>query len=414
MLTKNLIKYKVSKGLIKPGFIKPNDPDLLNLANQLLSAYSLENNLSRKETDKLTTPIINSYKNIILAKGLNKLILDRCEFGIKSELDFNEFRKNIFLKSAELLNNPESDDLLEYRSKIISSLELTQKELTDNIYADLPENEKLTSIKKIYPEQLLDRYNLSLVQSLLLYSKKLTIIFEDTEPAKMRNLLKYLKFFRLVVLIHPVSKSKRKSFPNIIKVEIDGPVNLFENCHKYGLQLASFFPAVCLMTKWKLKTEINFKQNNYLLQVSNKNNLKCFYRNFGSYIPEEYSMFEKLFSKKIDDWKILKSPSFIDLGNQELIFPDFCFKNITGNIINLEFFHRWHNTQLINRLEQCEHNKTKTLMIGVDRFLYRKPEIKERLDNSEWFSTHGILFNNFPGVERVYKKLEKIAKTIPI
>ena len=119
-------------------------------------------------------------------------------------------------------------------------------------------------------------------------------------------------------------------------------------------------------------------------------------------------MFSKLFKKKIEDWKIVETASFLDTGNQELIFPDFSFKNRDGKLIHIEFFHRWHSTQLLKRIEYCNNTPNLPLIIGVDRFLYNKSEIKNKLDSSNWFNQNGILFRDFPGVDRIHKKLKEL------
>ena len=410
MLTRDLLRFRKTNGYLKPSFIDVSDKNLLKTAEQLISLYTLgKNKYTKKELTELTSTIIKTIKNQIIAKGFNKLILDRCEFTNLSETDFPKQREEIFNTSANILKSGCSS-YDEYKKKIVSSLSSESFNLCNkNIYADLPDNEILINIKRITPTQLLERYNCSLVQSLLLNSGKVTVTVEDAEPAKMRRLLKYLKFFRLLALIRSSEKGKNK-FKKII-VEIDGPTSLFDNTKKYGLQLASFFPAICTLSKWKITTDIKLKNGSYKLTLNEKSNLKSHYHNFSSYIPEEYEMFYKLFKSQVKDWKIIENSSFIDTGNQELIFPDFSFKSDSDNVVNIEFFHRWHSTQLLQRIEFCEQTKNKIpLIIGVDRSLYNKPEIKEKLDSSTWFSKNSLLFRDFPGVERVHKKLNEITE----
>ena len=407
MLTKDLLKYRKINGYLKPGFINISDPDLLAIAEQLLSIYTPKNQFTRKDIDEHTLPILNVPKYQIVAKGLNKLILDRCDFSNTSECNLPELREKLFTLSAEMLKSTQIS-YEEYKRQILSSPTINKSDdVPFDTYSDLPDNETLIKIRKITAKELLERYNCSLVQSLLLHSGKLSAVVEENNPAKMRNLLKYLKFFRLLVLIRPAGKTKKKQFCKLT-LEIDGPTNLFENTTKYGLQLASFFPAVCTLSKWKISSEIKLKDRVYKLILDEKSSIKSHYRNFNSYIPEEYKMFRKLFEQKINDWEIIESSPFIDMGQQELIFPDFSFQNTGGRVVHIEFFHRWHSTQLLKRLDYCECNPDIPLLVGVDRFLYNKPEIKNRLDASEWFNKNGILFRDFPGVERVHKRLKGI------
>jgi hypothetical protein len=48
------------------------------------------------------------------------------------------------------------------------------------------------------------------------------------------------------------------------------------------------------------------------------------------------------------------------------------------------------------------------LIIGVDRALYNKPEIKSQLNDNDIFAQRGFLFRDFPGVEKVRKLLNSV------
>jgi len=172
------------------------------------------------------------------------------------------------------------------------------------------------------------------------------------------------------------------------------------------LQLATFFPAVCLLKKWIIKSEIDMDGRKYKLRLDWKSNLVSHYHNFSAYVPEEVAMFHRLFKEKIQDWQIVGDTPFFDAGNQEIIFADLSFKNSCGKIIHLELFHRWHSTPLLKRLEYCASHSDMPFIIGVDRSLSERPEIKQVLDSNDFFQKKGFLFRDFPGVERVYKLLE--------
>jgi hypothetical protein len=100
------------------------------------------------------------------------------------------------------------------------------------------------------------------------------------------------------------------------------------------------------------------------------------------------------------------------MGGQNILFPDFTFENIeTGNSTHLELFHRWHSGPLEKVIRHCERNTETPLIIGVDRFIYNKPETKKMLDSSDFFRQYGFLFRDFPAVSNVVKTLE--AKEAP-
>jgi predicted nuclease of restriction endonuclease-like RecB superfamily len=338
-----------------------------------------------------------------LTKGLNKIILDRCEFSQAEEHDYPERRKEIFLKAAKLLKKG-FESYEAYYDEIITDNN-AGRFASGDIFADLPENETLSKFKLIFPRELLERYNCAQVQSLLFNASEMEIKVSASEPAKLRRLFKYLKFFRLLADIERL-KTPAKDKTQVMSMSISGPASMFENSRKYGLQLASFFPALCAMDKWQLKADVKLGNKIYRLNLDESSNLVSHYHNFSAYIPEEVIMFHRLFKEKVDDWQIIGDTPFMKGKKQEVIFPDLNFQNNDGKIIHLELFHRWHRGALLKRLEFCEDNPELPLLLGVDRSLL-KGELPDLLENSSYFQKKGFLFRDFPGVSRVKKLLEQ-------
>ncbi len=415
MLTKDLLRFRIVNSAAKPQFINVSDPDLLTLAERLIECYRLEEGqvCSLLEIREEVENQIHSYPNEKIAQGLNKIILDRCDFSNPDEFDYPALRAEIFAASAAVLKKETSGLSPEkLADKVRNSLSTDAGKLFDaGMYSDLPGNETLIKSPSVFPRELLERYNCSLVQSLLLFSGSLELIIEDPEPAKMRRMFKYLKFFRLLAKITSVAGNRRfKEAPEKLKIIIDGPISLFENTRKYGLQLACFFPAILDMKKWKLKTIVNPKNRELKLNLDESSKLVGHYRNFSSYVPEEIAMFHRLFKTKVSDWKITGNAPLFQADNHELIFPDLSFTDESDRTIHLELFHRWHSVPLLERLEFCNRNPDLPLIIGIDRALYKKPEVKDRVDSSEYFQQAGFLFRDFPGVDNVRKILNARAK----
>ncbi|OGV35570.1 MAG: hypothetical protein A2020_07155 [Lentisphaerae bacterium GWF2_45_14] len=409
MLTRELIRFRTMNSYAKPQFVDVNDENLLEFASQLISIYDPEVAMLRGEIEENLLPLLKSCKDIKFAKGLNKIMLDRCKFSAPSDIDYTAMRKMVFQCSAELLRSGEFPDHMQFRDAIVSESDDILLFDQKGIYSDLPDNETLKSVKKIFPRELLERYNCSLVQSLLLHSAGLEIEIEEPEPAKMRKMLKYLKFFRLLAQISKGKSSKvNDGMPDSLAMSVDGPASIFENTQKYGLQLASFFPAVCDMAHWRLKAVIKINDKELKLSLDESSGLVSHYKNFSSYVPEEIVMFHKLFKEKSLDWEICGHSSFLNLGGQELVFPDFSFrKKNSPRTVYLELFHRWHSTHIMELLHTCESRQELPLIIGVDKFLAGKPEIAALLEESSFFKESGFTFRDFPGVDRVLGTLRK-------
>jgi uncharacterized protein len=408
MLTKDLVKFRRQGKYVRPNFIETDNSALLQIAEDLLTVYHGQEaggNLTRGEIEELVEPVLKSHRDLKLTRGFNKLILDRCEFSQAEDFDYPTLRREIFLKAAELLKQgPENHE--EYHQKIINDSEFAKHD----IFADLPENETLTKFKEVFPRELLERYNCAQVQGLLFHASEMEVKVASPDPAELRRLFKYLKFFRLLAEIKQLKSPVGKKDTLVMHLKISGPASMLENSRKYGLQLAAFFPAVCALPQWQLKADVKLTNKIYRLNLDETSNLISHYRNFSAYIPEEIIMFHRLFKQKIKDWQISGETPFIKTHKDEIVFPDLNFQNKDGKIIHLELFHRWHRGALLKRLEFCETNPDLPLLLGVDRALL-KGELTELLENSEYFQKKGFLFRDFPGVARVNKLLNENIST---
>ena len=413
MLPKSLLKFRRSGEQLKPVFIDAEDDDNIQLARELLELYRIPENsadaLTRGELEEMAEPLLKGHRDRKLACGLHKLALDRCEFSVPPDIDYRELRSKLFVAGASLLLEGEPpEDSHDYRSELLRRCSCADNE----IYYDLPHNEKLCKVRELFPRELLQRWNCSQVQSLLLYASAITLNIEEPNPAAVRKLFKYMKFFRLLAEIQPLAEKKKKSNTDTMfrfTMKISGPISLFENTRKYALQLASFFPAICDLKKWNINAEIKIDDRQYQLKLNQDAGLVGHYRNFSSYIPEEITMFHRLFREKSESWEIIGESPFFHFTNQELIFPDLSFRSkLDGRTVHLELFHRWHSTPLLRRLQALDDHPDVALLIGVDRSLSARPEIKYALDHSTFFQRMGFLFRDFPGVERVTRVLNKL------
>jgi len=400
MLTKDLIRTRTYRGELKPQFIDTSNPSLITLATELLALYDPSMKLSRTEIESGVMGVVNSARDIKLAKGINKLILDRTEFSTGGDFDHRALRKEIFTYTTELLKTGRPVD--EYQSLVREKFGDRLDQLED-IYGDHPECEQLVSIKPITPHNLLERYNVSLIQSLLLHSNSIEITLQEPDSAKLRRLFNYLKFFRLLADVRYSTKYKTR-----LHLTVAGPGSVLENVNKYGLQLASFFPALIQMSRWNLTASVKYNKQDVHLTLDQKSGLVSHYNHIGVFVPEEISLFQKQFQKKKSEWKISDRAPFVKLGDGSLLFPDMFFRHSSGKVVALELFHRWHATPLLARLSHGESLTSADVIIGVDRSVVKKPHIKDELSSNEFYQTRGFQFNDFPAITVVLKLLDSL------
>ena len=405
MLTKDLIRARLSGDTVKPQFVRTDDPEILRYAEALILLYGEGEGATAAELDESAAALAAAFRDKKLAEGLHKTVRDRAEFSLPADCDYPAARVELFRGTAALLRSgvaPESLD--DVKTAVFASVPSAAETFAQGIYCDLPECERLLPMKKMLVREVPERYNVSLVQSLLLFASKLTVtIPAKSEPAFLRRLFRYMKFFRLLFTAEMTGK-------DAIRLTFDGPASVLEHSAKYGLQIASFFPAVCQLPQWSIAAEVMWKEHPRKLKLDESSGLVSHYANFTAYQPEEIRMFADYFRTSRTGWTLDDMPGWIPLGGQALLFPDFVFRDESGREYPMELFHLWHAHQLEQRLAWCEEHPERNLLLGVDRSLLKKDGVlKERLEASEYFQTHGFLFRDFPGVEKVAKLLDSLA-----
>lgn len=410
MLTKDLLRYKISGDYAKLQFISAQDPWLLSLASSLITLFeNAVSSCTREDLEEQLFPLVNASQDVILTKSLVKLLMDRSLFSGKStreEQDPGALRHALFLKSMELLDSEECpEDPLAFREKVWACFPQQSDRI---LYNDLPEYETLLRVKKIYPQELLERYNVSLVQSMILYAGEMVCTLPAEDPALLRRFFKYLKFFRL---LFRAELKKRKDGSSVIQLHIDGPASILEHSIRYGLLLANFFPAICVFPRWKMSCELKIRSRSIRLALDESAPLAWSYSNFGAYIPEEFRLFREYFMQKQTGsaWEMIPREGFLSLEGNKIAFPDFAFRHKESALeVDVELFHPWHRNELSSRIAYLETHPETALILGADRSCLKKDEsLLERFSRREG----NFLFSSFPGVENVIRSLERYRKT---
>jgi len=382
--------------------VDPADDALLQVAERLLTAYRSQPAPTRGELEENAAGIVATYPEPIVARGLDKLLADRCEFATAGERDYPALRAAVFRVAGQALRAGAPAAAESYRTAVLERAGVVDALAGTDLYADLPENERLVSFRDLGPRQLLERYNVGLVQALLLRASRLEVTVSSAEPAALRRVLKYLRFFRLLARITPDS-------PGALRLHIDGPGSILSEAKRYGLQLACFFPALCGLAAWRLDTEVEWKGRRRPLHLTEAAGLVSPYRNFSAYVPEEIRLFHEHFRRTVTDWCVTGQTPFLHGGGQEMVFPDLSFSRADGTVCHLELFHRWHAGPLLDRLRLLRDGPDLPLIIGVDHALARDPAVAAALAASDWFQQRGFMFRDYPTVEKTLACLTRAA-----
>jgi hypothetical protein len=414
VLTKDLLCFRTKSGKIQPKFIDTTAPKFLKIAFELTELFSGSVGEERGTLENRSKQVLERFTlGITVGRGLEKLLLDRTEFDTESKDELLELREKVFSNSSALMRKHEysglynSDcsekDILEsYRKALAGSIGITSENLSDQLYSDLPPFQKVIKFRKITGEALLHRYNCAQVQGLLLRSEKIKLKLPESSTASLRQLLKYVRFNKLLAKIsfdHKKSKS--------IDMQIDGPLSMFLQTQKYGLNLANFFPAVLHQQEWEMDATVRIHKNRtYILQLDQSCGIRSHLRQFLAYVPEEIEKLGLQLAKKLPDWTLSSSNDFVPLSGENMCFPDYLLKHISGKKVPLELFHNWHSAPLLNRLSQLDAQKEAPLLIGINRSLLKNKDVANKLESSDYFSRFGFLFRDVPTTAMLLPRLE--------
>ena len=398
MLNREHLRYTFRSGRFHCRFADVTDENNLRLASALITVYSSGLRRRRCELAEMSHALVSAAADRKFASGLEKLVLDLAEFTCAEEgTDYPALRRELFLKSGRIMGAREDFPEEEYRRRVGGP--------PGDIYGDLPDFELLTAFRELEPKELLCRYNTALVQGLLMNTARLTIDLPGAETAELRKLVKFMKFFRLLAEIAAPR-------PGEIRLQVSGPFALLENSRKYALQLASFFPAVLKMKRFRLEAEIRLPGRTGKLELSEKDNLVSHYRELAAYVPEEIRIFHKVFRKRCSDWIIVGETPFINTGG-EICFPDLSFRRADGRVCHLELFHRWHRGTLARRLAFLEEHPQTPLIIGADRAAVTDEGFEELCAAFPAAAERLFRFRDFPAVDTLVRTLDKAAGVLP-
>ncbi len=384
MLSKDHLRFAADGGRVIPRLLKPT-PSNVELAGKILAHWRDGVGQQRGGLEDAATAVLHQTRSLMVAKGLQKLVIDECTF--RDAASSADLRERAFALTALRLRTPAADPLA-HREAIASEVGLTGATLSAQLYGDLPDAAVLEAGCPWDATTLLARYNLAQCQGLLLTAKELTVTLHDREVGLRRKLLKALRFQRLLAEIRPVGDA--------LQLTISGPGAVLDQASRYGLNLALFLPALACAKRWEAHAWVQPLRTGSLtrLDLTNETGLVGDTRFLG-FVPEEIRTLERELRAKRPEWTLEES-HIIALQSGELIVPDMQIR-VGQRVWALELFHRWHSTALTRRLAQLSAGEAPGLLLGVDRAVAKRPEHAD-LTTHPLFTARGFLFNDLPTV----------------
>lgn len=363
MLTSDLLRVRARKKTVTPQYLDPTSPSALEKAGQLTSIFEAHEGDPRAMIDDEVEEAIGHGTDFLIWRGLAKLLYDRSEFETVAEAPPVELRRAVFEASARLgpVTTPELRQ--QVLAEAAAALEVTPEAVDAGLYADLSDRQRLTSYKKIGAEALLHRYNLALAQAVLYKATRLEVTLRDEDPNRLRYLFQSLKFFRLM---HRTWRSEEGWH-----IEVDGPASLFKKNRKYGLQMATFLPALALCEDWTLVAELDWqKDRTHEMTLTSDDGLVSHYQARGQWVSDEEKHFEARFAElDTGEWELERRGTLLELDAGEVLIPDYVLKHADGRVVFVEIIGFWRRSYLERRIEMLDELEGVPLVLVVSEKL---------------------------------------------
>jgi hypothetical protein len=394
MLTRELLVFRVRDGKLRPTFVKTTERELLALAAELIAEVEAAQGGVRDDVEETLALRAGAFKRPKVARGLVKLLTDRMQFDEPAP-GVSESRWERFLTAAKVLRELPPDATVEaYEARLSEALPSPLPEVREALYADLPGHRKLLGWEALTPTELLERYNLALAQGPLMEARRLTLRAKAPELLRVRKVLRWLKFCRLVAEVRHVGEDWT--------LEVEGPGAMLALPKKYGLQLAMFLSMVPVLKHWELEATLESPRRRVTLVLSDADPLVSPHPGALGHIPEEVATLATSFEDA--EWELDLTPLPRHMGATGLCVPDVTFRHRkTGQQVALELFHAWHAGPLARRLQELRSRPDAGLLLGVDRAL-AKGEEREALEAHPQV----VLFNGFPSARKLRERLTRL------
>jgi predicted nuclease of restriction endonuclease-like RecB superfamily len=328
MLTGNLVLVRTSKDRLIPQFLSRESDVWLEAAESLLLIYRSSIGQTRGQIQDEVESLIGEGGGytLFVNRGLAKVLEDRAQFEVVADVAPDEVREKVFSAAAEYRRSMSTTqprapfDREAVLSRVAAEMNITSRQVDTALFADLKDENLMISFEDMTAQALIDRYNVALVQSVLLRATAVRIELRGETPATYRQIFRMLKFHRLLAR---VEGTMQRGY----RLHIDGPLSLFSSTTKYGFQMAMFFPAVLLARSMRLEAEVRWgpKREPRMLILDGREGLVTHHRPQGVYVPEEVKAFVERFRQIAPDWDLDENAEVVELGGEDVWIPDYRF-----------------------------------------------------------------------------------------
>ncbi|MFZ5892422.1 MAG: DUF790 family protein [Myxococcota bacterium] len=236
-------------------------------------------------------------------------------------------------------------------------LSLTVDAVEHALFADRPSRRKIVADKTpLNAGELVEAYNLALVQGLLVRSEQVRVEVREHVRAVVR-------FAKLASLLCTYSVCQ-----NGTRLDVSGPLSILRHTTKYGFALASFFPAVVATAGFRLEARCVLGGEPMLVRIDACDRIARTHK-----LPRDAdSAVERALARDIrrlgTPWTLVRESDAISIGGRSF-FPDFTLRHPDGFLALVEVVGFYTPEYLRSKLGALRGAATRPLIVCIDESL---------------------------------------------
>jgi uncharacterized protein len=314
-----------------------------DLAAAMVDAVRLNADLSRGTLTEQLHGLEGSPRDRKLARGLARILLQRCAFEVAAEVEPVKLRQELFTAAAQARQRGTFD-----RQALLAAAGaqhgLEPAAVDVSLFADLKHTHRLVSFKKLSGPELVAQYELAQTQAVLLRATSVTATVRAADVQTYRRLFGWLKFLRLLW------RCERRD--DSFELVIDGPFALFAQSTRYGLALAMVLPVLREMDHFELVADVQWGRARLPLRFATEG--KRTVEPAALRLTDEVQRLHDDINALDGDWTCVAANEIIDVPGHGVLVPDLVVRRSKGVRVLVEILGFWSRPAVWRRVEMAQ------------------------------------------------------------
>ena len=353
-MPKDLLELRRFKGHVRPKFAGTKE---IELAKRVLELYEVGRKLGEVRSRLRLLEDAKSYRKV---RAFAKIVERMCEFEVETDLDPKAVRRFLF-ERGYVTTLRDRERVIRECAEVFG---VSEEEVERAMFADLEEERRIVKVPELSPKELVKLYNLSLLQTALFNSLRLTFWVDSNH----KRIFRAIKWLGLMYELHEKD--------GMLLVSLTGTASIVKMTRKYGTSMAKLVPEIIRARRWWLRAEIldEHSKRIYFLELSDAYD-HLFPKDYEDRIEYDSSL-EEEFSRRLkfllEGCEIVREPGVVRAGRYAYI-PDFLIRKGEREVY-VEIAGFWTEEYIRRKLEKIELANIPLVLVVREDLALEKPK----------------------------------------